>query len=51
MIGVAVYLVIGMVLFLPMGFLAGFLQHKNELEREKEERERPFSRSGEKNEP
>ena len=43
MTGVAVYLVIGLVLFTPFGFLIGYLQHKNEQIREKEMEERPFS--------
>lgn len=43
MTGVAVYLVIGFVLFVPLGFLIGFLQHKNEEARENENKQPPVS--------
>jgi hypothetical protein len=36
MIGVAVYLVIGIILFVPLGFLVGFLQHKRSEAHEQE---------------
>ena len=36
MTGIAVYLVTGLVLFTPIGFLAGYIQHKNDEKREKE---------------
>lgn len=41
MTGVAVYLIIGLVLFAPMGFIIGFVQHQNEVKREKENNEDP----------
>jgi len=40
MTGVAVYLIIGFVLFVPFGFLMGFIQHKK-LERDEHESNRP----------
>lgn len=36
MTGVVVHMIIGLLLFTPIGFLAGFLQHRRELNREQE---------------
>jgi hypothetical protein len=33
MVGVMVYIVIGFVLFTPIGFIAGYLQHKNRMKK------------------
>ncbi len=43
MSGVAVYLVIGFVLFVPLGFLVGFFQHKNDEQRENKNSQTPSS--------
>ncbi len=32
--GVIVYILIGFVLFTPIGFLAGYLQHKNNMKKD-----------------
>jgi hypothetical protein len=37
MTGVVVHLFIGLILFVPMGFIIGFVQHKRAEEREKNE--------------
>ncbi len=50
MTGVAVYLVIGLVLFIPMGFLIGFIQDQRQKTLEKENMETPRSDTEDKNE-
>jgi len=47
MTGVAVYLAIGFVLFVPLGFLIGFLQHKNQEAKENENNKHPVPGSEE----
>jgi len=48
MTGIAVYLIIGLVLFTPMGFIIGYIQHKNEIKREREMNEaHPFEERNE----
>jgi len=42
MTGVVVHMIIGLLLFTPLGFIVGFLQHKRELEREQENSKPPF---------
>jgi len=39
MTGVVVHMLIGMILFTPVGFLAGYLQHRQAEKREKKERQ------------
>jgi len=40
--GIVIHMIIGLVLFIPIGFIAGFIQHKNEEERERIKSEEPF---------
>jgi hypothetical protein len=47
MTGVVIHMIIGLLLFTPIGFIAGYIQHKRELEREQESKQTP-SRSPEK---
>jgi len=49
MVGVAVYMVIGLGLFIPMGFLIGFLQHKQEEARERENNQAPAQQTDDQN--
>lgn len=42
MTGVVVHMIIGLLLFTPLGFIVGFLQHRRELEREEENKKSLF---------
>lgn len=42
MTGVVVHMLIGLVLFIPFGFVVGFIQHKNEQEKEAQNSGDPF---------
>jgi len=42
MTGVVIHMLIGLLLFTPIGFIAGFLQHRKEQEREQENNKPPF---------
>jgi len=43
MTGVAVYLVFGFIIFVPLGFLIGFLDHQQDEKQERENNQAPFS--------
>ncbi len=42
MTGVVIHMLIGLVLFTPLGFIVAFLQHKREQERENEDSKPPY---------
>jgi len=43
MVGVLVYIMIGFILFTPIGFIAGYIQHKNSLKNQDEKDPDSFS--------
>lgn len=42
MTGVVVHMIIGFLLFTPVGFIVAMFQHKKELEREQDEKKSSF---------
>jgi len=45
MTGVVIHMLIGLVLFTPIGFIAGFIQHQRELKAEQENSQPPERQS------